>query len=363
MSRERVESVVQAAILRGLLPPTARAPGLDARPWPIVLLTGLGAWLAALPLLGVVGMLFQGVLSKSVSLYGVGVLLIAVAMVVLRSRGVPLFVEQIAIPALLVGAGALGGGLFQDWSVQTGAAILVVVAVGIAIGVPQAWLRVLLGAAAAGMFAIACMPEHGDAFLGRQSTRFWIVWHLNLAIGLGLGGIQRSLLNDGARAGLAAALESLAAGWLVATLVGLSWWSGMTFLAGSTMGGGLAGDIARELSARAPSDSAPKLLAGGSLICAIGAALWMGYGWHSLRRPANAGVALVLAALAWFMPALGGALLILAGCATSARWRLAASAGLAAAWIVGAFYYQLQWPLVNKALVLLASGALIGALA
>ena len=54
MSRERVQSLVQAAITRGLLPPTARAPGLDSRPWPIVLLTGLGAWLAALPLLGAV---------------------------------------------------------------------------------------------------------------------------------------------------------------------------------------------------------------------------------------------------------------------------------------------------------------------
>jgi uncharacterized membrane-anchored protein len=55
-------------------------------------------------------------------------------------------------------------------------------------------------------------------------------------------------------------------------------------------------------------------------------------------------------------------LLALAVCATSARWRLAATAGVAAAWIVGAFYYQLDWPLATKAAVLVGAGAVLGAL-
>ena len=36
---------------------------------------------------------------------------------------------------------------------------------------------------------------------------------------------------------------------------------------------------------------------------------------------------------------------------------------MAAAWIVGAFYYQLAWPLGSKALVLAAAGALLALLA
>jgi hypothetical protein len=58
MSRERVDAVRQAAIAEGLLPATAATPIENDRPWPVVLLTALGAWLAALPLLAVVGMLW-----------------------------------------------------------------------------------------------------------------------------------------------------------------------------------------------------------------------------------------------------------------------------------------------------------------
>jgi uncharacterized membrane-anchored protein len=91
-------------------------------------------------------------------------------------------------------------------------------------------------------------------------------------------------------------------------------------------------------------------------------ALWAVRRWPGLGQGAHAGVAAVLVALAWLMPALGAVLLALAVCATSARWRLAATAGVAAAWIVGAFYYQLDWPLATKAAVLVGAGAVLGAL-
>jgi uncharacterized membrane-anchored protein len=63
------------------------------------------------------------------------------------------------------------------------------------------------------------------------------------------------------------------------------------------------------------------------------------------------------------MPALGAILMALAFCAITQRWRLAAAAAFAAVWVVGAFYYQLAWPLANKALLLIAAGALLGVLA
>ena len=82
-----------------------------------------------------------------------------------------------------------------------------------------------------------------------------------------------------------------------------------------------------------------------------------------MRRPAFAAAALALGGLAAFMPALGGALLALACCAGTRRWQLAAACGLTAAWIVGAFYYPLQWPLTSKAQVLVLAGVALGVLA
>jgi len=88
-----LEKVLQAARQQGLLPAHAQAPEDASRPWPVVLLTALGAWLAALPLLGVVGMLLGDLMNRSVGPYLVAALLITGAVVVLRFRGVALFVE------------------------------------------------------------------------------------------------------------------------------------------------------------------------------------------------------------------------------------------------------------------------------
>ena len=58
-----------------------------------------------------------------------------------------------------------------------------------------------------------------------------------------------------------------------------------------------------------------------SLLLAVAAAAWAARCWPTLRSPIGAGVALVLVALAWFMPALGATLLALSACATGKRWR------------------------------------------
>src|SRR5260370_24676627 len=83
----------------------------------------------------------------------------------------------------------------------------------------------------------------------------------------------------------------------------------------------------------------------------------------TLRQPRAAVAAVVLAVLSAFLPWLGACLLALAVTGTSGRWRQAAAAALAAAWIVGSFYYQLAWPLATKAMVLAGCGALLGLLA
>ena len=357
MSGAQLESTLRAAVAERLLPAHAAAPGEDERPWPVVLLTALGAWLAAVPLMAAVFLVLGDLVRSGGGLYAIGLLLLSGAVAVLRARGMPLFIEQLAVPALLVGGGALGFGLFRDLPVRGASMTLAAVAVGVACALPRAWLRVLLGAAAAVLAMVACAPS-GWFEPGRMPA-FWLAWHACLALWFAAGALQRRVLADGAAAPLAAAAESLRAGWLLATLAGLAWWSGMTFLVGASAAGALGGPD--QLVHR--SAWVGVVLPMGSVLLALGAALAAATAWPTLRQPWCAGLAAVLAALAWFMPALGGVLLALALCATSGRWRLAGAAALASAWIVGAFYYQLHWPLAIKAALMVTAAGVLGALA
>ena len=318
MSRPPIDAVLQAGIAEGLLPATATAPAENDRPWPVVLLTALGAWLATLPLLGVVGMLLGDLISRSAGPYFVGTLMLAGAVVVLRSRSVPLFVEQLAVPALLVGGGSLGFGLFRDLHHTTGSAVLCLVSLAVALAVRGPWLRVLLGAAAAILFVVAASPMRWRFDGGMALDRFWFSWHLAAAVWLLALWLQGHALREAAQARAAAALESIAAGWLLATLAGLAWWSGMTFLVGGSLGGGFVGEVARELGRRAPAAWSLGLRQGLSAVLVLVGALWAVRRWPGLGQLAYAGVAMVLVALAWLMPALGAVLLALAVCVTSA---------------------------------------------
>jgi uncharacterized membrane-anchored protein len=353
---------LQAAVAAGILPPGARPPGGDTRPWPVVLLTALGAWLAALPLLGVVGLLLGEWMLRGAGPYVLGTALLAGAVAVLRTRGLALFVEQLAVPGLLVGGGTLASGLFRDVPDRPALVLLALLAIGLAWLVGRPWLRVLLGALAAPLLALACLPGRWDAFDRAHPGWFWLAWHACLALWLLALRMQATVLADGAHARQAAAVESLSVGWLAATLAGLAWWSGMTFLVGASLGGGFVGDVARSLGGPRHEVLA-WLQPGASAVLAGGALLWLARRWPVLRRPWFAGVAVLAALLAAFLPALGGVATALAVCAAQRRWRLAGAAALAAAWIVGSFYYQLAWSLAAKSLVLVGVGALLGGLA
>ena len=123
-----LDAVLRAAQAEGLLPPEATVPHIETRPWPVVLLTALGAWLAALPLFSVIGLLLGDLAARGAGTYAVGALLLAGAVVVLRRPEVPVFLEQLAIPALLSGAGALAFALARDLPDQAAAAVLTPVA-------------------------------------------------------------------------------------------------------------------------------------------------------------------------------------------------------------------------------------------
>ncbi|MBX3622665.1 MAG: GDYXXLXY domain-containing protein [Rhizobacter sp.] len=354
---ERLDVVISRAVAAGLLPDGAALPGAEARPWPVVLLTALGAWLAAIPLLGVVGLLLGPLVDNPVGPYLIGALVLAGSAVVLRSASVPLFVEQLAVPGVLVGGGSLGFGLFRDLPDAAAALLLAGVSLALAFAVRQAWLRGLLGAAMAALVGLALLAPHG--LFGRGAfDDAWLACHLLLVLALAAPWVQSVWRGQGAL------VEALSSGWWAVTLAGLAVLSGMSFLVGGALGAGVVGEVARDVASEA---SYPRwghwgLQATSAVLALVGAAV-AARRWPLLRQPALALVAAVLAGLAWAMPTLGGVVLGLGCMLVTQRWRLAAAAAVAFAWIVGAFYYALVWALATKALVLVAAGALTGAVA
>ena len=366
MSADRLDHVLQAAKVAGLLPAEAQRPEQDYRPWPVVLLTALGAWLAAVPLLIVVALLVGDAALRGMGSYAIGGLVLAGAVVLLRGRTLPLFVEQLAVPALMVGGSLLGYALFRDMPNRGAAAASAVLVAVVVWAVPKPWLRVLLGAGAAGLVGLAVAPISVNYFGRSEWPGVWLALHVLVAIALMGVWMQRALLNDGSGARLSAAWESLSVGWLLATLAGLAFWAGMTFLVGASLGGGghVAGEIARELAPKqAAALESMQTLRLASVALALAGTGWLAHVWPRVRNTWCAAVAMVLVGLAGFMPSLGAVLLVMSYCVSAGRWRVASAAGLAAAWIVGAFYYQLAWALADKALLLAGAGAVLGALA
>jgi len=287
MSTDRLDSTVQAAVAAGILPAHARRPEQDNRPWPVVLLTALGAWLAAVPLLLVVGLVVGEAALRGAGTYAIGGLVLAAAVAMLRSRTLPLFVEQLAVPALMVGGSLLGYALFRDMPARGAAAASAALVAAVVWAVPKPWLRVLLGAGAAGLVGLAVAPISLNFFGRSEWPGVWLGLHVLVALALAGAWMQGALFNEGQEARLAAAWESLSVGWLLMTLAGLAFWAGMTFLVGASLGDGgvVANEIARELHPRTASALEGMLtLRLASVALTVAAAAWLAYRWPPVRN-------------------------------------------------------------------------------
>ncbi len=347
-----LDQLVGTAKAAGILPAAATPLPHENRPWPVVLLTGLGAWLAAVPLFSVVMLLLGDVLRNSAGLYFVGTLTLVAAVVTMRSRSVALFIEQLAVPALIVAGISLGMAFYQDLPEQLAALMLALLALAVAWAVPQAWLRILLGFVA-GTFITAAII--GDNWI-RGGRSPLINWLFASYVTLILWAVAFMAL-DKAKAGRhAAAVEAILAGWAVVIVAGAAMWAGANLLDEN----GLHDVEGASAAARAFQLN---VLQAGSMILAVCAAAWLAWRWPAVREPWLIGVAAVLTALSWMMPSLGAVLLVMAMCATSSRWLLLGAGAVAVAWIVGAFYYQLSYPLATKAAMLAGAGLLLGAMA
>ena len=356
MSDARLDAITRAAVAEGLLPDTALQPGEPARPWPVVLMSALGAWLVGVPMFGLITQLFLGVFDSNLGAYLIGSLVLVAAVSALRRPGHTLFVEQLAVAGLVAGAGYLAIGLTRQLPTSAAAALLATLALWLAVLLRQNWLRMLLGAAACTGALVAgldlILPRGGPASLPRVA----LLLHLLLAVWLLAPRVVDALVAQrsappGALSRSLAWLEAVGTGWLAVTLPALAVLAGFDGWARSGPD--------RAVQGFGWADLMPLL----SVLAALAAAVVGWRRWPPLRAPWWLGVAATLALLAWFMPTLGAVLLALAVCAVTRRSRLAALALLTGLWIGSAFYDQLTWTLAQKAALLAASGLWLGLLA
>ena len=133
MNNSRLHDLITRAVADGILPKDAMLED-STRPWPIVLMTGLGAWLAAIPLFVLMFLIFKGALLEYAWCYALGLLLMAAALAVLRNPALPVLVEQWSLPGLLVGGALIAYGCYRDMSYALAGTMIT------ALGLATAWL-------------------------------------------------------------------------------------------------------------------------------------------------------------------------------------------------------------------------------
>lgn len=91
------EKLAAAGLVQGEMPPVEKSP-----PWYVRTLQGFSGWLAAFFMLGFMGTLFHGLFDQPWFSLGVGTLLVALAVVLLRHPG-KVFADQFGLAASLAG--------------------------------------------------------------------------------------------------------------------------------------------------------------------------------------------------------------------------------------------------------------------
>lgn len=352
------KTFIEDAVAKQFLPKEASLKGDETQtPLPIMLLTTLGVWFAAVPL--VIGFLWllldlfgNDFFESAPLLLMMGSALLGGSTYQLRKKNLPMFLEQLAFSVLLTGGLMFSIGLYQGIGLDDLNTIyfilLALLATGFAYLIPLRWIRLVLGGIASALIGFAWQASVGwerfshDAYtpsLFMASSYLLGLWAILLLI-------QYRAMNDKLR--LIAAIEPFATGWAVVALIALAVEAGRTFMIGGT-------------TASVPYGLQHASVSG--VLFAIAGFWFIGKRWRQLQQASMVMVALLLTILAWFMPSLGGAIFVLAVAASSKRYKIAIFAAIIAVWVIGAFYYQLHWSLSNKALLLTLVAIGLGLLA
>lgn len=333
----------------GVVAPASEAQNGRAA-WPIVVLTGVGALIAAIPALGFLALALGPAIWSGAGLLVIGPLLTAGGGALTRV-GRPLgFGQQFGAIGLVIGLVTTSIGLFTHLPEQLAALAMLAICAALAAALRRVWIELLLGAAAAAMMVAALAPFEAMRFFDRFGQ--WSASALGAAA-IGAGAlIALDLANKDERP----ILNAFLSGWSVGALALSICAAGQTFLLGATLKIGGTGVFDPD---RVNIGFTPMRLAGA--LVALGACGWMLRRSPSLRGPTGYALAALATALAFVAPILAAPLAILAATAPAGRRALAFFAGFAALWIVGAFYYATDMRLIDKALLLIGLGLALAA--
>jgi uncharacterized membrane-anchored protein/uncharacterized membrane protein len=363
--RERpAAAALPASATRAASTALAQPVPTDAPAWSTVAIQAIGALFTALPVLLFFGFVLGRTLMTSGGALVLGVGLLVVTGLLLRQKSLVLFVELLALPFMLAGGALTAFGLFQLKLEPTAVAlILLAVSIGLAALVRPGWLKAMLGVVAA--FALATAVRYAGAHhvvlrSGMAMVALLGAWSLMLVW------LRPSADGSASHSTTRGWVDLFAQGFGVgAVLVGIAL-SGPSFLiSGALLGGGeLLGsadgmDPGALASWSARWRAQPWVMVGSPVLAA--AACVLAWRTHPVLRLQPMLLAMtVLVVLAVWMPLLGAMALLVTLSSMTLRWKTAMLAGIGVLWIVGAFYYQLSWPLVDKAVVLVASGLVLG---
>lgn len=231
--------------------------------------------------------------------------------------------------------------------------------VALALVVRVVWVQQVLGFLAAAVALSLGLPEHGDFFLLRAYpsdaallalVALWVLWATREPQWSGRAWARR--------------VAALADGASVALLLSALFATGQQVFAAYVFGQNAAG------SADSPTAGVAHLLAFTwpaaeqlALVACAGAWLWVHWQLHApaLKRERQL-LGLVFAVLAiacWVVPLVGVVALVAAVALGTDRLPLLGLAGLGLLMQLSGFYYALQWPLVDKAALLAATGAVL----
>lgn len=352
------EHLIARAVDAHLLPASAHENKTSAHPWYVVAFSAVGAALVLVPMLAALFMLFGRWMEFGIGPYVVGACIFILSVVFLRSAGLRLFQEQIAAQTLLLGIILLCLGTFRDLPTQPACALLLALLIGLALALPQRWIKALLGFAA--LFTMLAMFE---MFARSSSLGAWLSVHVGVALLYAAWAALGRLAPDTSKLHWADTLETFSSGWAASLLLALAFLSGQSFLIGAAPFSALARWHSGDGFGGAALGWQQVLVSTASSLLMLTGAWLAAKRWPSLRLFSFYAGAVLLAALAWFLPMLGALGLLLACFATSKRNILAIAALLAMLWCIGSFYYSLTWTLLTKAGVLVVLAILFAALA
>jgi uncharacterized membrane protein len=313
------------------LPPLAPVPA--GTPWYVRVMAGFGAWLGGLFLLGSMMALFSVVAKSPGGMLTLGVFALAGAFGLYQVARGSDALEQLGLACSMAGQFAFGFGMEEmfHWDMAALSGFLFVLQVGLVVamnGVLHRYLSALFAAIAAHWFLYKAQAVPlGGAVLAALVTWIW--------------------LNEAAWTAARRATFWKPVGYALA--LALLFWQAPLSLRWLFSWG------RENLVFAVPGWVAPLAYA----LCLAAAVGWLARRQAPRAWPRWVAAALLVSAVAWLAPGLLAALLVLILGAAAGNRILVGLALLAAAWYLGAYYYQMQITLLEKSAVMLATGAVL----